>query len=143
MKGDPVPDQDHICRYCSAFRCTENGQVTGTAFRPRQVDEYLSVNWLEFFHLADQQDEIREVRKVLSSKLTLGAKAKIAVLNVGKTIKYVRTKSPDARNLSVLHEPKEDDPSHSGIYRFQHDDHLIADLIAEMVQETYPAREIE
>jgi len=72
MKGDPVPDQDHICRYCLAFRCTENGQVTGTAFRPRQVDEYLSVNWLEFFHLADQQDEIREVRKVLSLKLTLG-----------------------------------------------------------------------
>ena len=62
MKGDPVPDQDHICRYCSTVRCTENGQVTGTAFRPRQADEYLSVNWLEFFHLADQQDEIQEIR---------------------------------------------------------------------------------
>jgi len=43
----------------------------------------------------------------------------------------------------MLHEPEEDDPSHSGIYGFQYDDRLIADLIAEMVQETYPAREIE
>ena len=141
MKGDPIHDQDHISRYCSAIRCTENGQVTGTAFRPRQVDEYLSVNWLEFFHLADRQEEIREIRKVL--RLEPGAKAKIAVLNVGETISYVRTQSPDARNLSVLHEPEEDDPSHSGIYGFRYDDHLIADLIAEMVQETYPAREIE
>jgi len=141
MKGDPIPDQDHISRYCSAMHCTENGQVTGTAFQLRQIDEYLSVNWLEFFHIADRQEEIREVRKVLSLKL--GAKAKIAVLNVGETTSYVRTKSPDARNLSMLHEPEEDDPSHSGIYGFQYDDRLIADLIAEMVQETYPAREIE
>ncbi len=141
MKGDPIPDQDHISRYCSAMHCTENGQVTGTAFQFRQIEECLSVNWLEFFHLADRQEEIREVRKVL--RLKLGAKAKIAVLNVGETIKYVRTQSPDARNLSMLHEPEEDDPSHSGIYGFQYDDHLIADLIAEMVQETYPAREIE
>ncbi|MCK4618544.1 MAG: hypothetical protein KAT52_01225 [Desulfobacterales bacterium] len=141
MKGDPVPNQDHISRYCSAIHCKENGQVTGTAFRPRQADEYLSVNWLEFFHLADQQDEIQEVRKVLSSKLTLGAKAKIAVLNVGEIINYVHTQSPDARNLKVLYEPEEDDPSHSGIHGFRYDDHLIADLIAETVQKIYPARE--
>ena len=141
MKGDPIPDQDHISRYCSAMHCTENGQVTGTAFQLRLIDEYLSVNWLEFFHIADRQEEIREVRKVLSLKL--GAKAKIAVLNVGETTSYVRTKSPDARNLSMLHEPEEDDPSHSGIYGFQYDDRLIADLIAEIVKETYPAREIE
>ena len=141
MKGDPVPDQDHICRYCSATHCTENGQVTGTAFQLSQADEYLSVNWMEFFHLADQQDKIREVRKVLSSKLTLGAKAKIAVLNVGETIKYILTQSLDGRNLNVLHDPEEDDPSHSGIYGFRYDDHLIADLIAEVVQEVYPARE--
>ena len=53
MKGDPVPNQDHISRYCSAIHCKENGQVSGTAFRPSQADEYLSVNWLEFFQLAD------------------------------------------------------------------------------------------
>ncbi len=141
MRGDPIPDRDHISRYCSGMHCTENGQVTGTAFQPRQIDDYLSVNWLDFFHFADQRDKIREVRKVL--RLKLGANAKIAVLNVGETTSYVRTKSPDACNLSMLHEPEEDDPSHSGIYGFQYDDHLIADLIAEMVQKTYPAREIE
>lgn len=138
MKGDPISDQDHISRYCSAMHCTENGQVTGTAFQLRQIEEYLSVNWLKFFHLADRQEEIREVRKGL--RLKLGAKAKIAVLNVGETINYVRIQSPDARNLKVLCEPEEADPSHSGIHGFRYDDHLIADLIAETVREIYPAR---
>jgi len=139
MKGDPVPNKDHICRYCSATQCTEKGQVTGAAFQLRPIDENLSVNWLEFLRLASRQEQISEVRRVLS--LTLGAKAKIAVLNVGEILNYVRTQSPDSRNLSVLHNPEEDDPSHSGIYGLRYDDHLIADLIAEVVQETYLARE--
>jgi hypothetical protein len=70
----------------------------------------------------------------------VGTQAKIAVLNVGKIREYIRTESPDNRNLSVLHEPLEDDPSHSGIYNLHNDDSLIADLIAEVVQETYSAR---
>lgn len=139
MKGDPVPNKDHICRYCSATQCTEKGQVTGAAFQLRTIDENLSVNWLEFLRLANRQEQISEVRRVLS--LTLVAKAKIAVLNVGEILNYVRTQSPDSRNLSVLHNPEEDDPSHSAIYGFRYDDYLIADLIAEVVQATYPARE--
>ncbi|MDP2753625.1 MAG: hypothetical protein Q8P40_04460 [Nitrospirota bacterium] len=76
---------------------------------------------------------------MLGSKLNLGAKAQIAILNVGKIIDYVRIKSPDARKLRVSHEPEEMDPSHSGIYGYGYDDQLIADLIAEMVHENYPA----
>lgn len=138
MKGDPLPDQDHYCRYCPATKCTENGQVTGSAFQLRPADDFLSVNWLEFFRLYDRLEEIREVRKVL--RLAPGANAKIAVLNVGETITYIRIRSPDSRELSVLHVPEKDDPSHSGIYGLRYDDHLIADLIAEMIQEIYPAR---
>ncbi len=139
MKGDLLPDQDHICRYCSATKFTENGLITGAAFQLRPSDKYLSVNWLEFFQLTDRQEQIREVRKVL--RLTLGAKAKLAVLNVEAIVNFVHTQSPDARKLRVLHEPEENDPSHSVIYRFGYDDHLIADLIAETVQEFYSAIE--
>ena len=51
MKSNPVPEQDHISRYASAMRCTEDGEVTGAAFMLRHNEEFLSVNWLEFFHL--------------------------------------------------------------------------------------------
>ena len=80
MKGDPLPEQDHISRYCFAIHCTENGKVTWTAFQLRQIDDYLSVNWMEYLRLDHRQEEIGEIRKILSSKLTLGAKAKIAVV---------------------------------------------------------------
>ncbi len=140
MKGDPVPKRDHVSRYCSGMRCTEERQVTGAAFLPREEEKYLSVNWLEFLNLDNRQEEIREVRKVLSSKLRLGAMANIAVLNVGEALDYVHMQSPDSRELSVLHEPEEEDPSHSGISGFRHNDHLIADLIAEVIQETCPVK---
>jgi len=139
VKGDPLPDQDHICRYCSVTKFTEDGLITGAAFQLRPSHKYLSVNWLEFFQLADRQEQIGEVRKSL--RLKPGAKAKLAVLNVEEIVNFVHTQSPDARKLRVLHEPEENDPSHSGIYGFGYNDHLIADLIAETVQECYPAIE--
>jgi hypothetical protein len=67
--------------------------------------------------------------------------AKFAVLNVRTVINYVRENGPDNRVLSVLHEPEEDDPSHSGIYGYGFEDDWVADLIAEVVQEIHPARE--
>ncbi|MCK4604205.1 MAG: hypothetical protein KAU41_05825, partial [Deltaproteobacteria bacterium] len=94
MKGDPLPDQDHISRYCSGIRITEDGRVTAAAFQLRTVDEYLSVNWLEFLGQPNREAEIKVIRGILDSKISLGAKAKIAVLNVGKMRDYIRQNSP-------------------------------------------------
>jgi hypothetical protein len=141
MKGDNLPPQDHICRYCKATTLTEDGQITGAAFQLRQTEESLSVNWLEFLKLENRDHEIQEIRKVLGSKLKLGTTAKIAVLNVGKIISCVRTKSTDSRVLKISHNPEENDPSHSGIYGYRYEDQLIADLIAEVIKEVYSARE--
>lgn len=141
MTNDSVPENDNISRYCSATHITEDGQITGTAFQLRPSDDYLSVNWLEFLRLNSRDEEIKEIRRVLAEKLRLGGRAKFAVLNIKEIIDSVESKSPDRRKLSVLHEPEEEDPSHSGIYGFQHDDSLISDLIAELIQETYPAKE--
>ncbi len=140
MKGDALPQQDHVSRYCKGTACTEDGQVTGAAFQLRQNEEYLSVNWLEYLQQPHREEEIREIRRILSSKLALGHSARIAVLNVGQTISFVRAESPDGRNLRILHDPKQNDPSHSGIYDLRHDDDLIAELMAEVVREIYPAR---
>lgn len=142
MKGDLVPDQDHISRYCPATKCTEEGKVLATAFMLKKADEeYLSVNWLEFLRLPSQDEEINEIRRVLGTKLDLGGRARIALLNVGELIEQVFGKSNDERRLSVKHEPLNNDPSHSGVYGMVFkDDPLIPKLIAETVQETYPAR---
>ena len=95
MEDDALPESDHVSRYCGRGTLSESGDVTGTSFLLGPDDEYLSVNWLEFLKLDSRQAEIEEVRRVLSTKLTLGAAAKIAKLNVGEVISYVIGGSPD------------------------------------------------
>lgn len=138
MSGDPLPDEDHISRYCK-FKSLVNDQPSGASFMLRTDDEFLSVNWLEYFGLKDCQEQMSQVRQNI--RLNLAPRAKFAVLNVGNVINYVRENGPDNRVLSVLHEPEEDDPSHSGIHGYGFEDDWVADLIAEVVQEIHPARE--
>ncbi len=143
MKGDPIPSQNHVSRYCSPTRCTESGQAMGTAFFPRENEEYLSVNWLETFGLATRSEELEEVKRILRLKgYTLKSSGKMAVLNVKEIIDYVMINSPEKRKLNILHNPDRLDSSHSGIYGYRFDDHLIADLIAETVQDTYSLHEM-
>lgn len=143
MKGDEIPAQHHIARYCKPTDI-EDEQILATAFKLRVNDNSLSVNWLELLGHSSREKEIAELRRIYSAKLSLGARAQIAILNVGEVCNKVLTESPDGRNLEVLHDPefteKYSDPSHSGIYNLRQDDELIAELILETVLETYPAR---
>jgi len=118
-----------------------DGQIQATAFMLRSDEEYLSVNWLEFLNCSSREHEINEIRNIYSATFTVGARAKIAVLNAGEVREKVLKESPDKRNIEVLHDPiVDDDPSHSGIYHLKQDDELIAELILETVHETHPAR---
>jgi hypothetical protein len=139
MRGDRLPDQDHVSRYCRPKTLQEDGQPSGASFMLRPGEEFLSVNWLEYFDVPDRRAQITQVRRVLT--LTRQTTAKIAVLNVGGILDHVHRNSD--RVLAVLHEPEQDDPSHSGIhgYGYGHEYDLVADLIAEEVRETYPAKE--
>lgn len=139
MKGEKIPDQNHIARFCRPWQVHEE-QIQATAFMLREGEEYLSVNWLEFLNCSNRENEITKLRTIYSETFTVGARAKIAVLNVGDVHEKVLTESPDGRNLEVLHDPAMNDPSHSGIYNLKQDDELIAELILETVHESYSAR---
>lgn len=144
MKDDIIPYEDHIARYCKPSKISEDGQIEFSAFMLRKDEEGLSVDWLEFLKCSSRENEIIEMRKIYPSRLTVGAKSKIAILKVGEVRKKVQTESLDKRILKVIHEPLVDDPSivdpHSEIYNLKQDDELIAELIRETICETYPAR---
>jgi len=141
VKGDQIPDSDHIGRFCGPGQVAD-GQIQAGAFMLRSDEKYLSVNWLEYLNCSNRENEIVEIRNIYSAKLKVGARAKIAVLNVGEVREKVLTESPDRRNIDILHDPEDKDPSHSGIYNLKQDDELIAELILETVhdREVYPAR---
>jgi len=142
MEGDIIPDPDHVARYCKPLALTEDRKKPiGVAFLPRSGEAYLSVNWLESLGQRDCQEQLAKLRKVFEKKgFHLAATGKLAVLNVGKVVAHVRERSEDGRKLAVVHQPVKRDPSHSGILGYRHEDMAIASLIAEVVEETYPAR---
>lgn len=72
--------------------------------------------------------------------MKLGARAKLAIQQVGEIREHVRRESPDGRDLAVLHQPIDNDISHCGIFNLEPDGDLIADLIADVVQQTHPAK---
>ena len=139
MKGDTIPDQNHIARFCRPMQVNE-GQIQAAAFMLRADEKSLSVNWLEFLNCSSRENEITKIRTIYSETFTVGARARIAILNVGEVRKKVLTESPDGRNLEVLHDPLINDLSHSGIYNLKQDDELIAELILETVRDSYSAR---
>jgi hypothetical protein len=81
------------------------------------------------------------IRQHLISKgMTLPANGRLAVLHLQTVIDYVRSSAPDSRRLTAHHEPElPHDPSHSGIYGYTENDDMIADLIAQVVQEVHRA----
>jgi len=139
IKQNKIPDKDHISRYCKPSSI-DNGEIQAAAFLIRKNEPNLSVNWLEFLECKNRKKEIKKIREIYSTKLVVKHTAQLAVLNVGKMREHVKRESPDGRNLDVQHIPSINDPSHSGIFNVKPDQELIAELILETVQETYPAR---
>ena len=141
MRGDRVPHQDHVARYCPFSKLSADGQIQATAFMLRSDEINLSVNWLEFLNCSSRDDEIMEIRSIYSRKFSrVGAQAKLAILNVGEMHENVLIKTQDSRNLEVLHEPIVNDQSHSEIYNLRPDEELVAELILETVCESHSAR---
>ena len=142
MPGPRIPDTDHVIRLCGASKCNDAGQPQGDAFRLRpQKDDYLSVNWLEHTGETCRPNQLAIVRQHLISKgMKLPKNGSLDVLHLETVFDYVKTKAPDSRVLTAHHEPEPpSDPSHAGVYGYTPDDGVIADMIALVVDEIYPA----
>jgi|APSaa5957512576_1039674.scaffolds.fasta_scaffold88373_2 hypothetical protein len=145
MKGDTIPDKDHIARYCGFRNLDEDGQIGASAFmlNVKKNEKELSVDWLEFLNCSNREAEITEMRNVYANRLDVGKKAKIAILNVGNTLQEVQANSQDNRKLNIIHDPLVPEGAqspHSGIYGLKEDDDMIAELLAQCISESSPAR---
>ncbi|VVM08198.1 hypothetical protein [Methylacidimicrobium tartarophylax] len=142
MEDDSIPDRDHVARYCRGGSIRIDGKVSGVAFQLRPGEEYLSVDWLEFLNQESRESQIARLRPILERRLKVGAKAQIAVLNVGEAKRAVRSECPDGREVDFRHKPLKDAPSHSGIFGCAHGEDLISDLLARIISQTFPAKAV-
>ena len=148
MKGDPVPNPDHVLR-CVGGNHIDNGEIDGSGLLCRRNEPCPSVNWLEWFP-GDLQNRVAEVRR--RRRLKYGATARLARLNVGRTKMYILENDPNSLQINVIQDPLEEDsergfmedPSHSLMVGVPTVDtpegELIGDLLAQCVIDSFPAK---
>ena len=142
MKEDIINDSDHISRYCPFQKLNEDGWPGPVAFQLGDNEEYVSVDWLEFFLKDSREEQLQNVRSILKKRgYTLQKYAKLAVLNVGYTKDKVKHGCNNNHEIYVAHRPTlgANIDSHSGIFKCN--SLYIATLIALCTKETYPAQD--
>ena len=135
-----LPDSHHVARYCRRRDIGSDGVPLETAFYLRTAEEYLSTNWLEYFHDTDRRLQIDGVAQVLLDKgFGVRRTASFAVLNVGAAISACR----EYLNLDIQFVTlgESHDPSHAGIYGHADRHNAVAAMLAALVSpdEVYPA----
>jgi hypothetical protein len=135
-----LPDEDHVMRYVSwgRLRKDEDDNVLGflgDAFKLKPNEDYLSVNWLEYFD-GDREAKIQAsvgVLKIQASvgvfrkTLDVGGKSAFGIGNVAKIKEVCRG---NGANVRIVYEPRDDNKSHSGIRRLPRDDFTLLEALA-------------
>ena len=85
MRNAPLPEDHHVTRYCKPTTVADAGLPTVSAFQLRLDEEYLSVNWLEYFGKLELNASLQRVRSEVAKSLALSPNGRFAVLNVGAT----------------------------------------------------------
>ena len=111
MNGDPLPDTDHIARYCSPAKIGTDGIPLISAFVSRK--NCLSVNWLEYLKTPTLMEAVRTVCTILNNKMVVKKKGRIAVLNVGVTKAAIAEMNNFVTRIE--HDPTSNDASHSSV----------------------------
>lgn len=112
MTGDPLPDQDHISRYCRPSTI-DQGTLQAGAFTPRSGEDYLSVNWLEHFEAPNLPTAVDRMRAVVAQSLDLRPNGRFVVLNIGEAKRAVIRDA--GFSLRIEHMPAESDASHAAM----------------------------
>ena len=134
MTSIDLPENDNVVRYVRPRSVSRDGVVDNSAFRLRQQDSGLSVNWLECFQRLTGSQQIDEVRRL--SRLERRPNGRFAELNVGVTKRHVKDRLNEFR---FVHRPLnaidkfEADPSHSEIVGLPPGDSPEAALIGDMI----------
>lgn len=115
--------------------------IEPAAFRRKkkdgQIEEGLSVNWVEYFHKPTPKEAVPLLRDTFVRKgRKVGTSSKFALLNVGTA----KTAAMKYATIAIVLDGQDDDPSHS--LAKDYDEALndqVAEQLASVIMDTYPA----
>lgn len=125
-------DSSHVARHCSAMRIKTNGTPLPAAFQLRKNEQFLSVNWIEYFGRANTADNMVKVgEEVCKHRDISGKSGCFAVINVGGAKRTIAEKHNKVLLFKDLQESNH--PSHAGVYGYTASDLGVAHTLSEMV----------
>ncbi len=123
-----ITGDNHVLRYCTPSRI-ENGLPMPEAFKLKNTEKFLSVNWVEFY-CKNYQQAVQKIRKEFKNKnYDLSKNGLFVMLHVSKTKKFIGQMNLGC-SLEFKKEPRLDSPSHAGIYGYKSDDKKILAALA-------------
>ena len=84
-----LPHEHHVVRYVpwARLRKDENDNVIGilgAAFKLRQIEDYLSATWAEFFQGTRPECVVAAVQAIRASEIKVSPRSGFAIGNVGR-----------------------------------------------------------
>jgi hypothetical protein len=138
-----MTDLDHSHHFFRHIKksWTDGDFIEPAAFRLREenggFEKGLSVNWLEYFQQPTPQDAIAPLRDILIRKgRTIGGESKFALLNVGA----VKNAAAQYIPIAIVLDEEDNDPSHSLVKGYEAYNDLVAEELAKVIINTFPAR---
>jgi hypothetical protein len=137
-----------VLRYVGGLHI-DQGEINGSAFLCRATEPSPSVNWLECFGGTLEQ-KVDEVRK--RARMKYGTTARLARLNVGRTIAYVFENTPNSLVIEFVLDQLKADPERGLPEDLSHalmkgvpkadtpEGELIGDLVANCIIDSFPAK---
>lgn len=110
----------------------EDGLPLTSAFTLRTNEEYLSVNWLEYYKNLGISQAIDRVRKVVQRKMNIKFQGRFVTMQVGMLKQIVSTKNKVP--CDVIHLPTMNDESHSGVIGYNNHNRLGQSDIVRLIQ---------
>ncbi|MCY3630964.1 MAG: hypothetical protein OXI05_10745 [Bacteroidota bacterium] len=104
-----------------------------SAFALKDNEEFLSVNWIEYFKGLSKEQAIDRVRDAFRKKnYRIKRSGRFALLKVREVKTVISDLSPSP--FKIEHQPEENDPSHSGISGYTASDEFITLAIKNLVR---------
>jgi hypothetical protein len=102
--------------------------IFSQAFELRPNEEFLSVNWLEYFELPNKKDALKLIINDLkASNLPVGSKGALAIANISK----IKSIGKDRKTkIRVEYRPNNLNKSHSRVFNIQNEDLEMLDLLS-------------
>ena len=115
MRGDSLPNEDEVARYCSPSRCdSATHEPTVSAFIRDPDEDDLSVNRLQFYVGRSRSDGVACIRQEFEKATYQLKKNGRFVVFSGSAAKAAAAKK--TYTIDIVYTPKKFYPSHSSVF---------------------------